>query len=69
MYCDGPFRINFLTYRFPPNRVKWCAAEHDLRKTFGLTFDHELARFDPTGERKRSIIFEPARERTNNLGF
>ena len=38
VFCDGPFSITFQTYRFPPNQVKWCEAESDLWKTFGLTF-------------------------------
>ena len=40
-----------------PNQVKWNDVVHHLRKTFDLTFDHELTRFDPTGERKRSKIY------------
>ena len=52
VFCDGPFSITFQTYQFPPNQVKWCEAERDLWKTFGLTFDHELNEFNPTLERK-----------------
>ena len=52
MFCDGPWTVIFLTYEFPPVRVKWCAAERDLRKTLGLTFFHERNRFESTFERK-----------------
>ena len=48
LYCDGPYEIIFAVYEYPPNRVKWCNAERDLRKNYLLSFDNEFMKFGRT---------------------
>lgn len=51
MFCAGQYDIIFAVYDYPPDRVKWCAAEKELWKAYGLSFDNENMRFIFTGPR------------------
>ena len=61
MFCNGPWSVLFFVYDYPPNQVKWCAAEKDLWNNFRLSFDNPCNRFLRTGERKlvRTTIGPP----------
>ena len=55
VFCDGPWTLVFLTYEYPPDRVKWFEASKDLWKAYHLSFDNDFIRFDPTGVRKYCV--------------
>ena len=69
MFCDGPWSILFFVYEYPPNQVRWCAAEKDLWNNYRLSFDNPCNRFLRTGERKlvRTTIGPPAKRHSNGV--